>query len=168
MVLKGRVFALLAAVAALSMTAACGGSSPSTAASTPTPAPSPTQAPNLAAMSETVAGASMTILVDDKGMTLYRWGKDSGANLGKISCVGGCAADWPPFVLPSGETAAVAGKGVTGTLTALANPDGKGTQVIYNGWPLYYFVKDKAPGDTTGQGVNGNWFVVTPDQAPNA
>ena len=164
-----RVVPLLAAVAALSLASACGGSNPTTASSsTPTPALSPTRAPNFVAMSETVAGASMTILVDDKGMTLDRWGKDSGANLGKISCVGGCAAVWPPFVLPTGETAAVAGKGVTGTVNTLVNPDGKGTQVLYNGWPLYYFAKDKAPGDTTGQGVNGTWFVVTPDQAPNA
>jgi predicted lipoprotein with Yx(FWY)xxD motif len=36
-------------------------------------------------------------------------------------------------------------------------------QVTYNGWPLYGWVKDKTPGDTTGQGVGGNWFVVTPD-----
>ena len=164
-----RMVPLLGALAALSLAAACGGSSPSAASSsTPTPAPSPTQAPNVTAMSETVAGAAMTILVDDKGMTLYRWGKDSAAGLGKINCVGGCAAVWPPFVLPTGVTAPVAGKGVTGTLTTLVNPDGKGTQVLYNGWPLYYFAKDKAPGDTTGQGVNGNWFVVTPDQAPNA
>ena len=62
---------------------------------------------------------------------------------------------------------AVAGPGVSGTLATLANPDGKGQQVTYNGWPLYYYVKDKAPGDTTGQGVGGNWFVVTPAQVSN-
>ena len=33
---------------------------------------------------------------------------------------------------------------------------------------LYYFFKDKAPGDTTGQGVNGFgglWWVVSPSGA---
>ena len=35
-------------------------------------------------------------------------------------------------------------------------------QVTYNGWPLYYFIKDKAAGDTTGQNVQGSWFVINP------
>jgi predicted lipoprotein with Yx(FWY)xxD motif len=35
------------------------------------------------------------------------------------------------------------------------------TQVTYNGWPLYYFAKDKAPGDVTGQGVGSVWYVVS-------
>jgi hypothetical protein len=33
------------------------------------------------------------------------------------------------------------------------------------GWPLYTFVKDKAPGDVTGQGVKnfgGTWYAVSP------
>jgi predicted lipoprotein with Yx(FWY)xxD motif len=49
----------------------------------------------------------------------------------------------------------------------VAAPEGKGRQMTYNGWPLYYYIKDKAPGDTTGQGVGGTWFVVPPDQAKN-
>ena len=38
-------------------------------------------------------------------------------------------------------------------------------QVTYNGWPLYYFIKDKAPGDTMGQDVKGfgaEWYLVMP------
>jgi predicted lipoprotein with Yx(FWY)xxD motif len=156
-----------AATLVIFVAGACGGSSsPSTAANTP--APSPTAAPNVLAKAETVAGQSMTILVDSRGMTVYRWSTDTGANKGKINCVGGCANVWPPFVLPAATTTAVPGSGVTGTLTTLANPEGKGTQVLYNGWPLYFYAKDQAPGDTTGQGVGGKWFVVTPDQAPIA
>jgi predicted lipoprotein with Yx(FWY)xxD motif len=34
-------------------------------------------------------------------------------------------------------------------------------QVTYNGWPLYYYEKDKAPGDVTGQDVGGVWYVVS-------
>jgi len=33
-------------------------------------------------------------------------------------------------------------------------------QVTYNDMPLYYFAGDKAPGDTTGQGVGGAWLVA--------
>ncbi len=39
------------------------------------------------------------------------------------------------------------------------------TEVTYAGHPLYYFIKDKGPGDTTGQGVNGFgalWWVLSP------
>jgi predicted lipoprotein with Yx(FWY)xxD motif len=35
-------------------------------------------------------------------------------------------------------------------------------QTTYKGWPLYYYIGDKAPGDTNGQGLGGVWFVVTP------
>jgi predicted lipoprotein with Yx(FWY)xxD motif len=160
---KSPSLAAPAAIAVLLLVGACGGGSSATPASTP--APTPTAAPNVVATSAMVAGASMTILTDDKGLTLYRWATDKGT--AKINCVGGCAAVWPPFVLPATSTTPAAGAGVTGTLTVLANPDGKGQQVLYNGWPLYYYSKDKAPGDTTGQGVAGKWFVVTPSEAPN-
>ena len=58
-----------------------------------------------------------------------------------------------------------AGAGVNaGALGSLKRPDGT-MQVTYNGWPLYYFIKDKAPGDTMGQDVKGfsaEWYLVTP------
>jgi hypothetical protein len=37
-----------------------------------------------------------------------------------------------------------------------------GDQVRYNDRPLYTFAGDKKPGDTTGQGIGGEWFVATP------
>jgi predicted lipoprotein with Yx(FWY)xxD motif len=164
----GAVVARAAAAMMVTIAAgACGGSSPGTTTAS-TPVPSPTAVPNVLAKAATVAGQSMTILVDTRGMTVYRWNTDTGANKGKINCVGGCAAVWPPFVLPTGAANAVPGPGVVGSLTTLMNPEGRGTQVLYNGWPLYFYAKDQAPGDTTGQGVGGKWFVVTSDQALNA
>lgn len=154
----------VSAFAAVLFTVACGGSS--NTGTNAAVSPSPTPPPTVLAKSEPVAGQSMVILVDSKEMTLYLWKKDTGT--GKVDCVAGCAAIWPPFILPSGVTTPVAGQGVTGTLGTLVNPEGKGQQVTYNGWPLYYYVKDKNPGDTTGQGVGGNWFVLTPDQAKNS
>jgi predicted lipoprotein with Yx(FWY)xxD motif len=110
-----------------------------------------------------VAGKSETILVDNKGMTLYYFTPDKG---GKVTCTGPCLGVWPPLLVPAGMTKPAADKTVKGTLTTVANPDGKGTQVVYNNWPLYYYAKDKSPGDTTGQNVGGKWFVVPPDLAP--
>jgi hypothetical protein len=47
-----------------------------------------------------------------------------------------------------------------GTLKTIVRPDG-GRQVTYSDWPLYTFSGDNRPGDTNGQGVMGNWFVVS-------
>ena len=38
-------------------------------------------------------------------------------------------------------------------------------QITYNGHPLYRFVKDTKPGQTSGQGLNlsgGLWWVMSP------
>jgi predicted lipoprotein with Yx(FWY)xxD motif len=150
-----------AAVASLFRMAACGGGSSSSSGSAATPAAS-AAAPSTAAVvktaTATVAGKSETILTDAKGMTLYYYTPDKG---GKVTCTGGCATAWPPLMLPAG-TIKPSGVGLTGTLGTVPGATG-GMQVTYNGWPLYGWIKDKAPGDTTGQGVGGNWFVVTPD-----
>ena len=45
-------------------------------------------------------------------------------------------------------------------LGTITRDDGT-TQVTYNGWTLYYFVDDAAPGDALGQGLGDVWFLVT-------
>lgn len=110
-----------------------------------------------------VGGKSETILTDSSGMTLYYYSADKG---GKVACTGTCAKLWPPLLLPQGVSAPT-GTGLTGTLAALPDPEG-GRVVTYNGWPLYTWVQDKAPGDTTGQLIKdsgGTWFAATPDLA---
>ena len=138
-----------AAIAATALAMACGGDSGGSTAPKAT----------VLTATATVAGASKTILTDSKGMTLYYFTPDKG---GKVTCTGGCLAVWPALISDS----PTAGSGVTGTLTTVANPDGKGLQVVYNSWPLYYYVKDTKPGDTTGENVGAKWFVVPPDLAP--
>jgi predicted lipoprotein with Yx(FWY)xxD motif len=151
---------------AVALTLVCGGSSNSgSTGSPPTTAPSPTPTPIVATASVTVGGAPTTILVDAKGMTLYHFTTDKG---GKVTCTAGCLAVWPRLLLPADQTKPTGGSGVTVSLTTIANPDGKGTQVLYNNWPLYYFAKDKNPGDVTGQNVAGKWFVVPPNLAAGA
>ena len=58
---------------------------------------------------------------------------------------------------------AMAGEGVDVTLLGTITRDDGSTQVTYNGWPLYYFHEDVAAGDTNGQGVEGVWFLVSPE-----
>jgi len=94
-------------------------------------------------------------LTDDRGRTLYYFDKDMPNT---SLCEGNCIANWPAYVpeggaLPSTLEAA--------DLTVIARADGS-MQAAYKGYPLYYFVKDAARGDTTGQGVNDVWFVVDP------
>ena len=95
-------------------------------------------------------------LVDDKGMTLYLYTKDTPNT---SNCYDQCAAAWPPFLT---NGAPLAGTGITPSLLGTTTrKDGK-TQVTYNGNPLYYFAKDQKPGDIAGQGVGGVWFVLSP------
>jgi predicted lipoprotein with Yx(FWY)xxD motif/plastocyanin len=97
------------------------------------------------------------ILVDDKGMTLYMFKKDAN---GESACYDACATNWPPLL--SKEKPQV-GAGADGSLLGtVARKDGN-MQVTYNKMPLYYFAKDKAPGDTNGQEVGDVWYVVGPD-----
>ena len=109
-----------------------------------------------------VADKAEAILVDSKGLTLYYFTPDRG---GTVTCTGACLQAWPPLLLPTGVTQPRGDGGVTGKLATVSNPEG-GTQVSYNGWPLYYYAKDKDAEDVYGQGVGGKWYVVTPDLAP--
>ena len=99
------------------------------------------------------------ILVDSRGRTLYDFPPDKA---GMSSCYGACAALWPP-VLTTGKP--LAGPGVRASLLGTTKrKDGK-LEVTYKGHPLYYFVTDRKPGQTTGQGVNqfgAPWWVLSP------
>jgi predicted lipoprotein with Yx(FWY)xxD motif len=100
-----------------------------------------------------------SILVDSKGITLYDFVKDK---RGASSCYGACAALWPPLITKGRPQA---GRGVRASLLGTTKrKDGK-LEVTYNRHPLYYFVTDRKPGQTTGQGVNqfgGPWWVLSP------
>ena len=99
------------------------------------------------------------ILVNPQGMTLYELTSEAG---GKFACTGGCLAVWPPLLVPAGTTVPTAAPGVVGTLGVVTRPDGT-VQATQNGFPLYTFAHDAAPGDTNGQGIvafGGTWHVV--------
>ncbi len=98
------------------------------------------------------------ILVNDQGMTVYLFEKDSG---GTSSCAEACATAWPPLAV-TGSPAA--GEGIDAAkLGTITRPDGS-TQVTYIGHPLYLFSGDAKPGDTKGQeseAFGAEWYAVS-------
>ncbi|MFW3169826.1 hypothetical protein [Geodermatophilus sp. CPCC 206100] len=99
-----------------------------------------------------------TVVVDGQGMTVYVFDRDTPGS-GTSSCSGPCLQAWPAVVAESDSPAV---DGVTGAIGTITRDDGT-RQVTLEGWPLYHWQGDAAPGDTTGQGVQGVWWVVTPD-----
>ena len=135
------------------------GSTPTSAASTAevSPTPAGSTAPSVTQSTVMTAESDLgTILVDGEGMTLYLFTKDTQGD-GKSTCEGPCLEAWPPLV---GEPTAGSGADAA-KLGTIVRTDGT-TQATYNGWPLYYWVEDTAPGDTKGQAVNDVWWVLDP------
>jgi len=97
-----------------------------------------------------------SFLVDAKGMTLYLFTNDTPNT---TVCYGKCAVAWPPLLTTG---APVAGDGVDASKLGTTKRTDGTTQVTYNGWPLYYYIKDLKAGDTTGQNVGSVWFVISP------
>jgi predicted lipoprotein with Yx(FWY)xxD motif len=134
--------------------AACGGSS--SASSTATTAAAGGSAGAVVSSGKTPAG---TVLVDGQGRTLYLYTPDTSS---ASTCTGVCAATWPPLAT-QGAPQAKAGVDAS-KLGATTRSDGS-KQVTYAGHPLYTFATGTgtAPGDLSGQGVGGIWYVVGVD-----
>lgn len=108
----------------------------------------------------TVAATSLgEVLVDADGMTLYVFEPDE---RGPSTCVDACAANWPPLIV---DDAPEAGEGVDPSMLGTVERDDGTMQVTYDGWPLYGWIADDAPGDVTGQGVEDVWWVIAADGA---
>jgi predicted lipoprotein with Yx(FWY)xxD motif len=158
----------LAPLAAV-LTVACGTTAPApgaaygttTAASPTTSASSTTMA---SGASKTVTKAMLTVrktsigyvLATSTGMTIY-WYSDDVRNSGKSSCSDGCLSAWPAV---TGTPTAAAGVMLSGKLGTITRPGGA-IQATYNGYPLYTYANDMAPGQTTGNGVGGVWHVIS-------
>lgn len=96
-------------------------------------------------------------LTDAAGMSLYTFAFDVP---GTSNCYDGCAAAWPPLLVEGGAELS-ASEGIPGELNSTERDDGT-VQVTYGGWPLYYWARDEAPGDTKGHNVNNVWAVAYP------
>jgi len=148
--------ALLVALALLGACAADDAATTTTAAddaaTTTTAAAATTEAP-VAGATIVVASTDLgDILQDSDGRTLYLFNPDA---QGDPTCYDDCASSWPAFVEEVG-----AGDGVDASMLSTATRTDGAVQVTYNGWPLYHFSGDEAPGDMNGQGLNDVWWVV--------
>ncbi len=147
------IFSALAGLVLL--VTACGPQATPTAA--PPTAMPPTQPPAAGTTVQVGKNDALgSFLIDDKGMTLYLFTKDTPNT---SNCYDKCATNWPPLLTTG---APVAGEGVDASKLGAATRTDGAVQVTYNGWPLYYYAKDKAPGDIVGQNVGDVWFVVSP------
>ena len=149
---------------ALAVTA-CGPSSYSSGAAggaygTPTGSSSQTSTSGATAASQapalrvtlTRAGA---VLASGRGRTLYYYAEDKPGS-GKSVCTGSCASAWPPLAAPVRPPAGVR---LPGPLGMIPRPGGV-RQVTINGYPIYTYAGDKAPGQDTGNGIEGAWHVI--------
>jgi len=117
-----------------------------------------------------------TILVDNRGRTLYMFGLD-GRN-GTPTCTDDstyhCSKAWPPLLA---KNAPKAGKNVNAALLKTIKRQDGTMQVTYNGYALYTFngyhlgnapdaAADTKAGDLHGQGYISSWWVLSPAGKP--
>jgi predicted lipoprotein with Yx(FWY)xxD motif len=96
-----------------------------------------------------------TVLASSRGLTLYYYAEDKPGS-GKSVCTGGCASAWPPLTAP---VRAPAGVHLPGPLGMITRPGGV-RQVTINGYPIYFYAGDKAPGQDAGNGIERSWHVI--------
>ena len=140
----------------LVLAAACGsGSSTNGGGNSNAPAATAT-APAAPVMTAKNASLGATVLVNQRGLTLYSL---SAERNGRFICTNmACLNLWHPLLAPSGGL-----KGdPVGSLGTIKRPDG-GMQVTYRGLPLYTFVNDHKPGSAAGNGFKdvGTWLAAT-------
>ena len=110
-----------------------------------------------------VGGTTETIVVDNRGVTVYELG---GESLAKLTCLNtACFKVWIPVKVPSLSTRLKKATRVPGTLSVFRRVKGGFYQAMLDRHPLYYFSGDKgAKGSAKGQGIvsfGGRWHVVT-------
>jgi len=96
-------------------------------------------------------------MTDVKNMSLYTTVRDQ--TPGKSACEGPCAQQWPALIAPANAKA-------SGDWSLVTRADGS-KQWAFRNQPLYRFSRDLSPGDSYGDGVDGEWtiaakYVATP------
>ncbi|NEB73942.1 hypothetical protein G3I40_01605 [Streptomyces sp. SID14478] len=98
------------------------------------------------------------VVTDNAGFTLYRFDKDT-AQPPRSNCDAACLKAWP--AVPA--SGAKAPPGIDASLVGEVTTADGTKQLTIDGWPMYRYAMDTAPGDAKGQGVGGTWFAAAPD-----
>jgi predicted lipoprotein with Yx(FWY)xxD motif len=143
--------ALLTASAGCSSSHDAKNAAPATAAT----APDAVAAPDVPVGVQLDSSTLGSILTDQNGRTLYAFAKDKA---GRSNCSGTCIATWPALTSATAPTVAT---GVDNSLLSTLHRTDNADQLVYAGWPLYYYAGDVGPGDVDGQSVDNVWWAVS-------
>lgn len=132
---------------------------------TPTPAAEEGATPEAAeeaALTLTTAESEEfgTYITTADGRPVYLFTPDSAQ---MSACYDDCAAAWPPVTAESMDQVAVGEQLDRSLLSTLERDDGT-MQLVYNGHPLYYFVRDEGAQAPQGQDIHsfdGEWYLLT-------
>jgi predicted lipoprotein with Yx(FWY)xxD motif len=153
----------LAGLAAAGLLAACSSGNGAAAAAGGTGSGQQKGTAGITVSARTVTGVG-TVLTNQSGKTLYTPQQEAG---GAIKCTGSCTSFWFPVTVGKGA-APHAASNVTGKLGTIQRPDGGGSQLTYDGKPLYTFKLDSGPGQVHGNNFSDHfgsqsftWHAVT-------
>ena len=99
------------------------------------------------------------ILVNGRGFTVFVFTRDA-RNRDRCATISGCSGIWPMVTSRGTPTG---GPGVKRSLVGTIKLAGGGRQVTYAGHPLYTYISDSGPGDTSYVGQSqfgGRWFAL--------
>jgi predicted lipoprotein with Yx(FWY)xxD motif len=102
------------------------------------------------------------VLADASGYTVYTDARDP-KHSSKPACTGRCLLAWFPV---TGKAKAAVGVRLHAVLGSITRSGTKVVQATYNGYPLYTFGSDSAPGMTSGNDSAGIWHVIK-EKAPS-
>lgn len=163
--MRTRFVVLLLTPAIALLAVGCGSSSSSSTTSSASTSGAASTSSTAAAGSVEISTKTLpglgSVLVNAQGRTLYVFAPDKAK---KVTCIGACAAIWPPLKLSSGQKATVSGQAKSSLVGSDPNPAG-GRVATYAGWPLYTYVSDTSSGTAHGQALvlnGGLWDVIAP------
>ncbi|MDQ1695597.1 MAG: hypothetical protein QOJ03_950, partial [Frankiaceae bacterium] len=113
----------------------------------------------------TISTSASGLLIDGLGCTVYEFQGDAHPASSSTCTTAQCTSAWPPVVTTAGTHAQ--GGAQSGMLATISRSEG--SQVTYNGYPLYYYVGDGTAGQATGQAAYAfghHWYRMNQSGAP--
>ncbi|HET8985960.1 MAG TPA: c-type cytochrome [Trueperaceae bacterium] len=96
-------------------------------------------------------------LADAEGNSIYLYTLDQD---GTSACIDACVNNWPPVLVEAGAEVTVA-EGLDAALVGTVERADGTSQLTYGGVPLYTFRRDTQPGHVRGQGLGGQFYLVS-------